>query len=258
MLLHTRQITSRGNQAIICIHGVTQHGGVFESLGDRLIGDYSVISIDLRGHGASGREPPWDTETHASDVLETINALGVDRATWVGHSFGARVAATIAARVPEQTERVVLLDPAFEIPPEYALASAEIDRLDWPFVSIDSAVEALISSKSTVDVPRDTVTAFAADDLQTGPDGRLRFTYSPSAAVVIWSEMVLPSPAIAKVPTLLVRPAASHIDGRNQDRRYRAALSSLLTMAAVPKGHNVLWESPVEVAAIMSDFLQED
>jgi lipase len=241
---------------MVCIHGVTQHGGVFESFGRQSDADHKVIALDLRGHGASEREPPWDTETHVDDTLETIDALGIDRASFVGHSFGARVTATIAARAPERVEQLVLLDPAFEIQPEYALASAEIDRLDWTFISVDSAVNALMSTKSTVDVSRDIVSAFAADDLTPSPDGRLRFSYSPSAVVVSWSEMTLPPPPIAEIRTLLVRPAASHIDGREQDRRYRKELGPLLTMAAVPKGHNVLWESPIETAAAVRTFLK--
>jgi hypothetical protein len=42
---------------------------------------------------------------------------------------------------------------------------------------------------------------------------------------------------------------------REQDRRYREALGSLLTMAAVPNGHNVLWESPLETGAAIRSFL---
>ena len=57
-----------------------------------------------------------------------------------------------------------------------------------------------------VAAPRQVVEAFVADDVRKGPDGRFRFSFSPSAVVVAWSEMVLPAPPIAPLPTLIIRP----------------------------------------------------
>jgi pimeloyl-ACP methyl ester carboxylesterase len=235
---------------------VTQHGGIFAELGKRLAaGGRSVVAVDLRGHGASLREPPWNIGTHVDDLRETLDELGIERATWVGHSFGGRVVAEAAARAPERVDRLVLLDPGLQIPADWALRSAEIDRLDWSFASVDGAVNALLASDSIVAAPEAVVAAYAADDLQRGPDGRLRFSACPSATVVAWSEMTLPAPEIAQLPTLVVRAAVPLTDGRAQDLRYRKALGSQLKLVAVPNGHNVLWESPAETFAAIEGFL---
>jgi lipase len=254
--LNAKQWGGGAKGQIVCVHGLAQHGGIFAELGRGLAEDgYRVTSVDLRGHGSSGHEPPWNTDTHVSDLLETADALDVETAVWVGHSFGARMIAALAARAPHRASRLILLDPGFSVPAEHALASAEVERLDWSFASVDSAVNALLSSDSVVASPAEVVTAYAADDLRPGPDGRLRFSFSPAAAVVAWSEMTLPSPPVAELPTLLVRPVTSAVHSRADDRRYRDALGSLLTMAAVPNGHNVLWESPAETEAAILDFL---
>jgi lipase len=243
--------------SVICVHGLTQHGGIFEQLGRRLGEDgHPVASVDLRGHGSSGREPPWNTESHVGDLLETADGLGIERAIWIGHSFGGRMIAALAAAAPERVEALVLLDPGFEVPPAYALESAEVERLDWSFASVEGAVNALLSSDSVIAAPKEVVTAYAESDLKRGADGRLRFGFSPSAAVVAWNELTLPAPEIAQVPTLLLRPVTSAVHNRGDDRRYRGALGSLLTMAAVPNGHNVLWESPRETEAAIVDFLK--
>jgi lipase len=257
MLLETRRWGPSGDAAaVLCVHGVTQHGGIFEPLGRRLAeGGRPVVAVDLRGHGASGHEPPWDVETHVDDLLETADALGLERVALVGHSFGAKVAAAAAARSPERVERLALLDPSLEIPGDLALRSAEIDRLDWSFESVDGAVNALMAGDSVVATPRETVAAYVKQDVRPGADGRLRFSHCPSATVAAWSEMARPAPPIAEVPTLIVRPVVPLIDGRAQDRRYRDALGSLLTIAAVPNGHNVLWESPSETIAAVEGFL---
>lgn len=256
MRLNARTWGPQGGEAVVCVHGLTQHGGIFEQLGRRLVEDgYRVASLDLRGHGDSGREPPWNTETHVADLLETVGDLGIERATWIGHSFGGRMIAALAAAAPERVGALVLLDPGFTVPPAYALESAEVERLDWSFATVDGAVNALLSSDSVVASPQEVVSAYVESDLVRGADGRLRFGFSPSAAVVAWNELTLPAPEIAPVPTLLVRPVTSTIHNRVDDRRYRDALGSLLTMAAVPNGHNVLWESPRETEAAIVDFL---
>jgi len=258
MRLHTRTWDDGGGTAIVCVHGLTQHGGIFDDLGRRLARDgRRVVSVDLRGHGDSGREPPWTTDTHVADLLETVDALGIERAVWIGHSFGGRMIAALANVAPDRVESLVLLDPGLDVPAAYALKSAEMDRLDWSFASVDGAVNALLSSDSMVAAPKEVVRAYVADDVRPGPDGRLRFSYSPSAVVTAWSELALPPPRVAEVPTLLVRPVTSAIHSRADDRRYREALGSRLTMAAVPNGHNVLWESPAETEAAILGFLEK-
>ncbi len=256
MVLSKREWGPGGADPIVCVHGLTQHGGIFERLARRLVEDgYRVISVDLRGHGESGHEPPWTTDTHVDDLIETADAHGVGQAIWIGHSFGARMIAALADRAPERVDRMALLDPGLDVPAAYALKSAEIDRLDWSFGSVEGAVNALLSADSIVAAPKDVVTAYVVGDLRPGPDGRLRFGYCPSAVVAAWSELALPAPAIASLPTLVVRPVTSNIHNRADDRRYRDALGSLLTMAVVPNGHNVLWEAPAETEAAIVGFL---
>lgn len=259
MRLRTRAWGSAAAEPLVCIHGIGQHGGIFEGLAQRLLGDgRRVVAVDLRGHGESGHEPPWDLGTHVGDLLETLDAEGIERAAVAGHSFGAAVAAALAARAPERVGRLALLDPGFGLPPAYALGAAEIDRLDWSFASVDGAVNALLASESVVAAPRETVAAFVAGDLRRGADGRLRFRHCPAAVVVAWSEMTLPPPPIAPLPTLVLRPVASQIPSAEQDKRYRAELGSLLTLKAVPNGHNLLWESPRESEAAIAEFLSAE
>jgi lipase len=259
MVLKTRRWGPAGTEAVLCIHGVAQHGGVFAELGERLAGrGHSVVAVDLRGHGDSGRLPPWNVETHLRDLHETLDELGIERASWVGHSFGGRVAAHAAAEAGSDAwiRHLVLLDPGLEVPPERALRGAEIERLDWSFATVEGAISALLSNESMVAPPRDVIAAFAGEDLREGPDGRYRFSFSPSAAVVAWSEVTRPAPTIAKVPTLVVRPQVALVDGGALERRYRETLGDLLTAVTVPNGHNMLWESPAETIAAIEAFLE--
>ena len=256
MVLKNRRWGPEKGECVVCVHGVAQHGGIFAELGRRLVAaGHSVVSVDLRGHGDSGREPPWNTETHVEDLYETLDALGVERASWVGHSLGGRLAAAAVASAPERTQRLVLLDPGLEISPQRALRGAEIERLDWSFATVDGAINALLSNESMTAPDPDVVEAYVRDDVRKGPDGRFRFSFSPAAAVVAWSELTLPAPPIASVATLLVWPDTSLAQKSEIERRYREALGDELSVATVPNGHNMLWESPGETIAAVERFL---
>jgi lipase len=259
MKLNTHRWGPSAADAIVCLHGVAQHGAVFEDLGMRLAkSGHSVVSVDLRGHGGSGHEPPWNVETHVRDIEETIDSLGVERVVWIGHSFGGRLAAALAVELADRTEKVVLLDPGLSVPVERALRSAELERLDWSFATVDGALNALMSNDTIVASPREVVAAYVEDDVSKGPDGRFRFSFCPSAVVVAWSEMTLPPPPVARVPTLLVAAEKPLFDGSTQQRVYEEELGSLLTRVEVPNGHNVLWESPQETMDALERFLDPD
>jgi len=259
MKLNTHRWGPIDESSIVCIHGVAQHGRVFEELGERLAKNgHSVVAVDLRGHGESGNQPPWNLGTHVSDVEETVRELGIERATWLGHSFGGLIAAALAAKSVERSQAVVLLDPGLAVPPERALRSAEIERLDWSFATVDGALNALLSNDTIVASPREVVAAFVKDDVRKGPDGRFRFSFCPSTVVVAWSDMTLAPPPTAPVPTLYVAAEKPLFDNTRQQHRYEEELGGLLTRVDVPNGHNVLWESPAETLAAVEQFLEPE
>jgi len=259
MKLKTHRWGLADAEAVVCIHGVAQHGRVFRELGERLArSGHSVVAVDLRGHGGSGHEPPWNLATHVGDVEETIAELGLERVSWVGHSFGGLVAAALAAGDGERTRSVALLDAGLAVLPARALRSAEIERLDWNFATVDGALNALMSNEAIVSSPREVVAAYVKDDVRKGPDGRFRFGFCPSAVVVAWSEMTLAPPPVARVPTLLVVAAKPLFDSSAQHRRYAEELGGLLRRVDVPNGHNVLWESPAETLGAVERFLDPD
>lgn len=256
MLLKTHQWGPEEDARIVCIHGLSQHGRIYESMGRHLAAQgHSVLAVDLRAHGRSGSEPPWNVETHVGDVRETLAERGVERALLIGHSFGGRVAAALAAADPELVRGIALLETPHQVKPDRALRAIEIERLDWSFATVDGAVEAMLASELMSEPPREVVTAFVNEDVRRGPDGRFRFRVSPGAVVVAWSEMTLLPPPIASVPTLLLSAASPLADSAERDALYEEALGDLQTQVRVPKGHNVLWEAPEETTRAIENFL---
>ena len=247
--LNVHEWGSPDGAPVVCLHGVTGHGRRFEALASRLDG-FRVVAFDLRGHGRSTSEAPWDVETHVADLLETATALGVSSATWVGHSFGGRLVAELACRHPEAVGRAVLLDPAMHIVPAEATARAEGVCADVAFASPAEAIDARLGDGSLFTTPRAMLEEEAAQHLEEAPDGRWRWRYSPPAVVAAWSTMAGSPPPFPDVPTLVVLGERSWIPVDVPARPD-------LRVVRVPGGHSVLWDDLDATADAVAEFLAD-
>ena len=237
---------------LVCLHGVTSYGGRFSALAPVLAERHHVTSLDLLGHGHSSWEPPWDVDAHLAAIFASVPE---GPAVWVGHSFGGRLAAELAARDPGRVERLVLLDPALQVLPHVALDLAELERVDSSYVSVDEAVQARYDTGRVLLAPKELVIESDRDHLDPGPDGRLRYRYCKSAVIAAWSIMASPPPPPAEIPTLIVLGADSWLTLDEQVERYRAALGDLVQVVTVPGGHTVYWDALAETSETLTAFL---
>jgi len=71
---------------------------------------YRVIAPDLRGHGwTAAPVSGYEKEQLASDLLAVLDALGIAKATWVGHDWGGWTGFLAAMRAPERLQRLLAL-----------------------------------------------------------------------------------------------------------------------------------------------------
>lgn len=91
---------------------------------------YSVLAVDLPGHGRSGGTPIPDIAGLGDWIAAAIEASGAPAATVIGHSMGALAALEAAARHPDRVRRLGLLGVAAKMPvhPELLAAAAAGDR----------------------------------------------------------------------------------------------------------------------------------
>jgi lipase len=241
-----------GAPAIVCLHGVTSYGGRFELLAGRLADRYHVVSPDLLGHGHSEWEPPWDVDAHLAAVLASVPD---GPAVWMGHSFGGRLAAELAARDPDRVERLVLLDPALRVLPHVSFDMAEAERQDVSYDSVEAAVQARYDAGRVLLAPREPVIESDRGHMDAGRDGRFRYRYCKSAVIAAWGIMASEPPPPAAIPTLIVLGADSWLTLDDQVAQYRAALGDLVEVVTVPGGHTVYWDALEETSDALAAFL---
>jgi 3-oxoadipate enol-lactonase len=79
---------------------------------DVLAERFRVVAFDHRGHGGSEVPPgPYTIEDLGGDVIELLDTLGVDQASYVGISLGGAVGLWLAENAPERFHRFALLCP---------------------------------------------------------------------------------------------------------------------------------------------------
>jgi pyruvate dehydrogenase E2 component (dihydrolipoamide acetyltransferase) len=75
--------------------------------------DYTVVALDLPGHGASEKTVgDGSAETFAQTVGEAVDALGIQSAHLIGHSLGGAVAQALLQRHRERVLSLTLIDSA--------------------------------------------------------------------------------------------------------------------------------------------------
>lgn len=122
-------VLERGSgEPIVLLHGIGLMiqdfvtSGLVDSLAER----FRVIAFDRPGHGYSERPGRmWTADAQAELFEKALRQLGIQNALFVGHSYGAQIAAALALRSPSMVRGLVLLSGYFY----------PTGRTDVPFMS---------------------------------------------------------------------------------------------------------------------------
>jgi pimeloyl-ACP methyl ester carboxylesterase len=111
--LHGRRAVYRvagSGPAIVLIHGMLNSSSHWQAVALNLAENYTVIAPDLIGHGDSAApRGDYSLGAHAASIRDLLAAVGVNRATIVGHSLGGGVAMQFFYQFPQRVERLVLI-----------------------------------------------------------------------------------------------------------------------------------------------------
>lgn len=112
---------------VVMLHGLTGNLAVWHlKMVPLLRRDYTVTTVDLRGHGYTDMPPTgYDTDTMAEDLKGLLDVLEIDKAYLVGHSYGADTLLSFAVRYPQRINKMVTIEAT--VPALIHLR----DRDDW-------------------------------------------------------------------------------------------------------------------------------
>lgn len=231
---------------LVLVHGWCCTHTIFDQLSERLPGR-RLVSVDLRGHGASDRPTgDYTVASFAADVAWLIERLALKQPVVVGHSMGGNIGLEVAAGRPDLTSGVVMIDSVL-LPDEalldmtttmaQALAGGDYERTFRAGVSVlfsdmddparcDALIEQMLQTDRSV-----ARSAFAH---------HLTRLYTPEAAL---KSCTLPLAHVAASKPMI------------DLARVRALRPNLISAQTLGSGHFSLLEVPDQIAAMIERFI---
>jgi len=243
MQLHTTT-TGDGERHVGLVHGLGGDGETWRPLVDRMLetGRYTVTTVDLRGHGHSGRASSYSLDEFATDLVEAL-PTGLDSV--VGHSLGGAVLVRAVARL--RPPRAIYLDPGFHLAlPTSGLAG----RLFWAVPPLTLTVAGLAQARTTkaVRASYDAATVALLDDARERFDTRMAIGVFRDVA---HAPVEVAPPAVPSVvvlsddsPAVLPEPVARSLEGVGWELRRLPGVH-----------HDMHLEAPDRVFELVGDVL---
>jgi pimeloyl-ACP methyl ester carboxylesterase len=127
------RVYGKGDPAIVLVHGWATDANYWNAQINPLKSKYTVVAVDLAGHGASSKgRTDWSMGTYGEDVATVVRKISNPQVILVGHSMGGTVALEAARRIGDRVIGIIVVDAlkSVGLPP---LPPAEIDKRVAPF-----------------------------------------------------------------------------------------------------------------------------
>ena len=211
---------------------------------------FGVLAVDLPAHGRSPGIARTSIEEVASWIVGVLDAVGIERASLVGHSMGALASLEAAMSAPQRVSRLALLGACVPMPVSDAFLGAAREA---PPAAFD--MEAVWSHVRNSQLASSAVPGATLLGATRALNGRSRagVLATDLAACNAYrpAEERLKSLAI---PTLVV---TGRRDVMTPPRAGKALAASIpgAKLVAVDAGHSMMVEAPRETLGALRDFL---
>lgn len=247
-------LTGSGPSTLVLVHEMGGSLNSYDNLVDRLPSDRRVLRYDMHGAGMSEKVTgTLDLDLMADDLAALIDHVGIEgRVSVLGSALGATIAVRFATRHSGRIERLILVAPAFGVPPERQEASREMThRLDREGLrSIADTALPRVFPEELWENPREKAVA-TARWLGADPQG-----YAAVCRMLIETPV---KPELGRISCPVLVLAGLH-DPYNPPDAAAADARAIpdVRIETVEGGHFMSVQSPGLVAAAIDAFLADD
>jgi pimeloyl-ACP methyl ester carboxylesterase len=121
-------VTGAGEPTLVLVHGWALDRRLWDAQAPALAARHRVVTLDLAGHGESGRDRAlWTMAALGDDVRAVVEAVGAPAVVLVGHSMGGQVVLEAARRLRDRVRGIVLVDTLLDV--EERMPLEQVDAL---------------------------------------------------------------------------------------------------------------------------------
>ena len=254
------QVFNPVKPSVVMIHGVLHDHSVW-AMQSRWFAHHgwNVLAVDLPGHCRSAGAAPQSVEEGAEFVIALLDALGIQRAALVGHSWGSLIALEAAARLGNRATHLALVGTAWPMKVSPALLDAALNEPEkalrmvnvfsrstlsappsalgpgtWVFGAQMALGRRVLGSNSEVNLFH---RGFVACDRYAGGEAAIGRVACPVLFALGTQDQMTP-PKAAQTLVSAARTAGKGV-----------------SIAMLPVGHNAMTEAPEETLMALRDFL---
>jgi pimeloyl-ACP methyl ester carboxylesterase len=236
---------------VIMLHGVTDSWRSFEHVLPHLPQSINAVVVSLRGHGDSERpEAGYEMREMAADVIAVMDALGLERAFFVGHSMGTVIAQRIAFDYPARALGLILLGAFIDFADNQVISefARDVAVLNDPV----SEVLAREFQESTVARP----VRAGLLDMATAETLKLPARVWRAVFAGMLAERLSADLGNATTPALLIFGSLDAFCTRSDQDTILASYPAAELYVYEGHGHAMHWEDPERVATDLAAFVR--
>lgn len=258
----------RGPRLIVAIHGLTGHAWHWRRTAERLGPEYSLVAVDLRGHGDSDKpqsgytyaDQLGDVEAVVAHFAGDLDAEGT-RPVMMGHSLGARVAMPYVTAHP--TRGFVIVDPGIVAHVDGAPPRREGTGRRRALQMENESREEFMAAMRRTNFLRnwhehnEEYAAKSIEPVGEGPAVRLKLTpwaLRQTQQAIGESDLIEYFDHIT-CPTLIVRATEGHLS-QPMAERMRAEIADSELVVIEDSNHNVMLDRPDAFDEALEPFLE--
>lgn len=249
--LHYVEQGDLDGEPILFLHGWPDSWFSFSRVLQLLPRRYRAFAIDQRGFGDSERpECGYGIDELAADAVAFLDAVGVERATVVGHSMGSFVARRVAVANPDRVARLVLIGSGVSaLNPVTSAVQEELSKLPDPIPM--EFIRSFQAGTAYIPLPQAFFAGIVAESAKL-PTRLWRATFARLLAYDDVEQL-----GRITVPTLLLWGDRDELFSQ-QDQDGLLAMMPNARLKVYPKtGHCPNWERPDLVVADLDALVQE-
>ena len=210
-----------------------------------------IVRFDHRGHGRSPvPRGPYEIADLGRDVIELMDALEIERASYCGLSIGGMVGIWLGANAPERIERLVLICTSAHLPPAegWAERAAKVRAAGTVGVVADAVVARWLTPAYAEEHP-ELVAELRAMLVATDPEG-----YASACGAIERMDLRDQLGRIA-APTLVISGSGDEATPPEHQELIAASIPGGRLETVDPAAHLAAVERPARVNELIANHL---